>query len=896
MNKMNLLNKKFGAFVLVIVMTVAMLPANTVMTNAASVPSNLAFQETEDGAVISWSGVSGADSYNIYEAASRYAAYEKIDTVSGTTYTDEAYDGGYYKVAAVVGGKETEKSEAVSYEIQTFGTNTYIFEDTDTKSDIQNVIDTAYKVTGTGQGQFCSDRYAFLFKPSENPYDVTVDIGFYTQAAGLGISPEDVTVKQIQSMARWMVGRKYDGSINYSALCNFWRSVENMSSPATDTVWAVSQATSMRRMNLTGSQKVVDIWQNHKKTGSYTDPKYGVLYLHDQGGYASGGFLADTKISTNVSSGSQQQWLSRNIESGVNAYNKNAGNYEPAVWNNVLVGSKTSITASNWPQGTSTVVPQTPVIAEKPYLIYDDMADEYGIVVPKVKKNTSGVSWENMTEDDYTYISIDDCYVAKPTDSADKINAGIADKKALLFTPGIYQTDKAIEIKNNDTVVLGMGLATIKPTKGNQCMTVADVQGVRIAGVLFDAGRVESQTLLTVGSTKNNTDNSANPIILSDCFFRVGGADSAACRTKSCVIVNSNDVICDNFWVWRADHGSGVAWDKNTADNGVIFNGKNLTAYGLMVEHFQKVQTQWNADGGRCYMYQSELPYDITSQSVWNEPGSYGYTDYKVASNVKSHEGYGIGIYSCYQKAQCFLKSAITCPDTPGVKFSDVCTYSLSGNGSIDYAINQSGYAVMRSSEMCKVISYSNGVAVLDKELDKARKYIWSTTIQIAGQKSGSNTFKKVYTGKKITPAVSVVYGGITLRNGIDYKVTYTNNKKMGAKAKIKISGLGNFKDSESYKFQIVPAKVKVTKKKINKKKITLKWKKVKGVKKYEVKYATKKNFKKKVTVTKIVKKNQITIRRKKKKTAYYVKIRAFKKVGKKKVYGNYSKVVKAKK
>ena len=649
-------------------------------------------------------------------------------------------------------------------------------------------------------------------------------------------------------------------------------------------------------MNFTGSQKYVEIWRNNQKIDSYTDPNYGVLYLHDQGGYASGGFLADTKIATNVSSGSQQQWLSRNIESGVKAYRENASNYDAAVWNNVLVGSKTSIQESNWPAGTSTVVSKTPVIAEKPFLTYDESQDEYGIVVPNVKKDTSGVSWENMSEQDYRYIDIKDCYVAKPTDTADEINARIQNKEALILTPGIYQLDKAINITKDNMVVLGMGLATIKPIAGNQCISVADVQGVRIAGVLFDAGRVESQTLLTVGASKNNNDNSTNPIVLSDCFFRVGGADTEAVKTKCCVVINSNNVICDNFWVWRADHGSGVAWDKTTADNGVIFNGKNVTAYGLMVEHFQKVQTQWNADGGRCYMYQSELPYDIPSQAAWNEAGSYGYTDYKVASDVKSHEGYGIGIYSCYQKAQCFLKSAITCPDTPNVKFTNVCTYSLSGNGSIDYPINQAGYAVMKSSEMCKVLSYSNGQVTLDKTLDKARKNIWSTVIKIGGKTLYSETFKRVYTGKRIKPSVSVAYGGITLRNGTDYSVTYTNNKKIGATAKIKVSGQGYFKDSVTYKFKIVPAKVKISKKKISKKKITIQWKKVKGIKKYQVKYSTKKNFKKKATVTKIVKKNKITIKRKKKKTAYYVKIRAYKKVGKKKVYGKYSKVVKVKK
>lgn len=877
---MKLLKNKIVALSLTAALIFSVFPTNTLSTSAASgsAPTNLTFEVQNDGsATISWKGVSGATSYKVYEADSRFATYTEVAIVDETSYNDLAYDNGYYKVSAIVNGSETTMSDATSYEIDTFGNNTYIFEDTDATSSIQNVIDTAYKVTGSGEGQFCSDRYAFMFMPSDKTYDVRADVGFYTQVSGLGISPSDVTIKQIQSKARWMVGKKYDGSVNYSALCNFWREVENMSSPAANTVWAVSQATSMRRMDFTGTS--------------------GTLYLHDEGGYASGGFLADTKIGKRVDSGSQQQWLSRNIVSGAKAYNASEDNYGAAVWNNVLVGSDTSIKASNWPTGSSTVIDKTPVIAEKPFMIYNQDEEEYGIVVPGVKKNVSGVSWENITTDDYSFISIKDCYVAKAGETADKINAGLQGKKALILTPGIYELDKAIEINQEDTVVLGLGLATIKPTKGNQCMKVSDADGIHIAGVLFDAGRVESDVLLTVGTKGNTADHSANPVVLSDCFFRVGGADTANCRTKTCVIINSNDTICDNFWVWRADHGAGVGWDKNTCANGVIFNGKNVTAYGLMVEHFQKVQTQWNADGGRCYMYQSELPYDITSQSVWNEAGSYGYTDYKVANNVKTHEGYGIGIYSCYQKAQCFLKSAVTCPDTPGVKFTNVCTYSLVGNGGIDYVINKAGYSVLKSSEMSKVLSYCNGVAKADKEGDSAKKKLFSSMISIAGKSRYASSFKKAYTGKALKPKVTVTYNGIVLREGTDYSVTYSNNKKLGSTAKIKVKGAGQFKfisGTETYKFKIVPSKVKVSKKKITKKKITLKWKKVKGVKKYEVKYSTKKKFTKKTTTTKTVKKNNITIKRKRK-GKYYVKIRAFKKVGKKNVYGSYSKVITAK-
>ena len=878
---MNKIKQNILSFILVctlIISSISVMPVKALDLNAIPV-TNLKFEENSDGScTITWDNEYGGEfcSYNIYKADSRYAKYEKIATVTETTYVDTDYNGEYYKVAVYANDREYSLSDPISYEIETFGLNTNIFEPTDSTTEIQSCINNIYKTTEAGQ--FSSERYALMFAPGTYSNNLKVDIGFYTQVAGLGASPEDTVLGNINCKAEWMKGKKYDGSVNYNALCNFWRSVENLTTTASTTMWAVSQATSMRRMNIQGS-----------------------LELHQQGGYASGGFLADTKVAgrkytykdsktgktvqaeAGISSGSQQQWLSRNTE--MNAW-------DGSVWNYVFVGCKLSSlyntsTVSNgpsgeWPYLSYTKVTQSPEIQEKTFLMKND-SGEYGVFVPSVRKNASGVSW-NSEGSEGEFISLDQFYVAKPTDSAAKINAQIKDGKNLILTPGIYNLSEAIKITNENTVVLGLGYATLKPTNGNQCMTISDVGGVKIAGVLFDAGPKKSSSLLTVGTSGSKTSHADNPILLSDTFYRVGGADATPGKVTTCVIINSNDVIGDNFWVWRADHGSGVGWTKNTADTGVIINGENVTTYGLMVEHFQKYQTVWNGDGGKCYMYQSELPYDITSQNVWNASGSYGYTDYKVASNVKTHEGYGIGIYSCYQAATCFLKSAIECPNTTGVKFTNVCTYSLNGNGGIDYAINNSGYGVYASSEMCKVMSYSNGKATCDKTGDKAKKNIWSASIT-------ASTKAAKYTGKAIKRKVTVKYKGITLRNGTDYTVTYKNNKNIGT-SKIVVKGIGNFKDSETISFKIKPGKPTITKKNATKKKVSIKYGKVKGASGYQVVYSTKKNFKKKTVIN--TKKTKVSFKRKEKGT-YYVKVRAYKKVNKKYVYSLYSKAVKIK-
>jgi hypothetical protein len=59
-------------------------------------------------------------------------------------------------------------------------------------------------------------------------------------------------------------------------------------------------------------------------------------------------------------------------------------------------------------------------------------------------------------------------------------------------------------------------------------------------------------------------------------------------------------VVGDELWLWRADHGNSgtVGWTTNTAANGLVVNGANVTVHGLAVEHYQAVQVQWNGNGG----------------------------------------------------------------------------------------------------------------------------------------------------------------------------------------------------------------------------------------------------------------------------------------------------------
>jgi len=227
-------------------------------------------------------------------------------------------------------------------------------------------------------------------------------------------------------------------------------------------------------------------------------------------------------------------------------------------------------------------------------------------------------------------------------------------------------------------------------------MNVARAQGMMISGIIFDAGTTNSPALLQVGSGHPRSDNEAtDPSVLSDVFFRIGGATPGKATTA--LLVNSNNVILDDIWSWRADHGNGVGWTANTADTGVIVNGDNVTAYGLFVEHYQKFNVIWNGNGGTDVFFQNELPYDVPSQAAWMEaPGVDGYAAFKVSDNVTSFTGYGMGSYSFFnQGLNIYAANAFEVPTTlPAGSLHDLLTIFLDkvhGKGGILNVINNIG-------------------------------------------------------------------------------------------------------------------------------------------------------------------------------------------------------------
>ena len=552
-----------------------------------------------------------------------------------------------------------------------FGPNVFVFDPSMTTSEIQATVNAI--ATQQVPNQFGTQRYALLFKPGTygTPDDpLNFQVGYYTSVAGLGASPSDVVVN-----GSIYVHNQCDAN-GCVALNNFWRSLSNLTINVTTPnfgcysgeFWAVSQAAPMRRVHVNGLTTLMDYC---------TGPSF-----------ASGGFIADSRFDgSTIINGSQQQWLVRN---------STLDGWTNGVWNQVFSGVN-GAPAQCFPGTTScgpyTTLPTSPVTRDAPYL-YVDGNGNYNVFVPSAQHDSSGESWAGGPTAGSS-IPISDFFIAKPGDSVQAINNALSRGLNLIFTPGVYQVDQTIKVKRADTVVLGLGFPTLVPTNGVTTMTVADVPGVKLEGLLFDAGTVNSPTLLEVGSKNSHKSDPNDPTSLQDVFFRIGGATPGKATTS--LVINSDNVLLDDIWAWRADHGNGVGWTANTADTGVIVNGDNVTAYGLFVEHYQKYEVIWNGQNGRVVFFQNEMPYDPPSQAAWMEaPGVDGWAALKVADGVKSFHGYGMGSYSFFnQGIDIFSAHAFEVPDTlPPGSLNDLLTIFLDavhGKGGILNVVNDTG-------------------------------------------------------------------------------------------------------------------------------------------------------------------------------------------------------------
>jgi hypothetical protein len=438
-------------------------------------------------------------------------------------------------VAGAAGASEHSLRTAA---VPDFGPNVKILDPSMTTAQIKAIVD-PIAVQQTSN-EFGTERYALLFKPGNYGASVPLNfnVGYYTEVAGLGALPGQVTINGTVD-----VHNQCDATGFCVALTNFWRSLSNLtihivSAPkggcdGAAEFWAASQAAPMRRVQI--------------------DSGLTTLFDFCSGpNYSSGGFIADSVLPGVVINGSQQQYLMRN---------SSVGTWTNAVWNQVFAGVQ-GAPAQSFPNPPYTTLPTNPASRENPFL-YLDANDHYNVYVPDAQVNSSGPTWTNGQTPGHS-IPIENFFIAKPTDSIQSINNALSLGQNLIFTPGVYNVDKTIKVKRADTIVLGLGMATLTAENGVIPMTVADVPGVEISGLIFDAGDTTSQTLLQYGDphvegqsdAHHASTDPSDPGALHDVFFRIGGPHIG--KAVTALEVGRDNTILDDIWAWRADHGSGV--------------------------------------------------------------------------------------------------------------------------------------------------------------------------------------------------------------------------------------------------------------------------------------------------------------------------------------------------
>lgn len=594
--------------------------------------------------------------YTVKRANGRYADYSVIGRTSKPVFVDKKAKGSPYTYYYLVLDEQGDTVASLSAEQELFGNDVHIYSPSDNPEAIAADISDIHKKMF--RAEMGTGRYALMFKPGDYTSAGLFNIGFYTHMAGLGKVPYEVKIDNVHTPPHLR---------NDNGTCTFWRSLENFSVLGKESYehydmfnWAVSQAAPFRRMY---SQRTVrNQWKN---------------------GWVSGGFTADCVFDAPVGSDGQQQWFTRN-----SFLNKGRGRFAEGAYNFVFTGvelgpeaAKETYVDTDWDKGGNvTFEAVTPVVSEKPFLLFGDDGC-YKVFRPALRRNSAGVSYSRTSMGDGELIDlVDNFLVAKPGTTVSEMNRALAAGKHLMLTPGIYQLEEPLTVSLPNTIVMGLGWATIVPPEGAEAaIKIDDVDGVRLASILFDAHH-SSHNLLKVGDKVGDKRHVDNPIVLSDMFFRIGGFLPQKTHVDTALEVNSNDVVGDHFWIWRADHGvkGSVGWDVNTADYGLVVNGSNMTIYGLFNEHFQKYQTLWKGENGLVYFYQCETPYDARTQDVFmSEDGTRdGYAAYKVADNVQNHRAYGLGIYDVLFH-DIRLENSVEVPRNKGIEIHHLVNTSF---------------------------------------------------------------------------------------------------------------------------------------------------------------------------------------------------------------------------
>ena len=303
--------------------------------------------------------------------------------------------------------------------------------------------------------------------------------------------------------------------------------------------------------------------------------------------------------------------------------------------------------------------------------------------------------------------------------------------------------------------------------------------------------------------------------------------------------------------------------------------------------------TAGKTDGSHCSVCNTV----IKVQTVINATGhkSSGWIIDKTAS---------IGVKGSKHKECTVCKKVLETAEIPALSRISISKASVTLSTSTyayDGKAKKPGVTVKLNGKTLKngtdyTVSYSNNTKVGTAKVTITGK--GNYTGSVSKTYSIKNNFKKAtvsgistkaFTGKNITQSITVKYNGKTLKNGTDYTVSYSNNKKIGT-ATVKITGKGSYTGTIAKTFKINPAKQEIQKLTAKSKAFFVDWAQKGSATGYEIQYATNSKFTsaKKVTITSN-KTDKTTISKLSGKKKYYVRVRSYTTVKGTKYYGAWS-------
>nr|WP_320132496.1 hypothetical protein [uncultured Holophaga sp.] len=583
---------------------------------------------------------------------------------------------------AAVGCGGSSSSTAAADTNPDFGSNVTIIDPSMTTDEINTKL-VAIAAASTGYDEV---RNAVYFLPgtygsaagADDPTTATgfisSSVGYNETVQGLGSAPGDVVI---------------NGNLTVNGnLRTFWRSLANVkinpiqADEAAHTLrWSTSQACPLRRVDIAGNLDV--------KGAAVT----------------AGNLLENSRVSGQVDGG--MGWNTDSvIENTPTEYYFRDCDIGSLRGHNVqwLFTGVPNAPATDFALGTATepgcytALPTTPVSREVPFLFLD--GESYKVFVPNAVFTSSGHHWGTTAADGET-LALSSFFIAKPTDDITTINAALANGKNLLLTPGIYKITAPIQVTKANTVVMGMGLASVMPVSGTAAIAVGDVPNVVIASLTIENGTQNSDVLLQIGTRGGNSNAglAAKPTTVADVYAHLGRMVAGGATTT--VEVNQDYTLIDNEWTWRADispddrHG----WTVNPGDHGLVVNADNVTGLSLWNEHYEKEQVVWAGNGGTVLFSELEPPHDVPSQAVWMNNGLNGYPNYLVTQNVTSHSCTGMGslhINPVLNPAPVtvYQSSMVAAPDSPDVTFRSMAAIVIALGGGFENIINTTGGSV----------------------------------------------------------------------------------------------------------------------------------------------------------------------------------------------------------